>query len=106
MIVAPAEVTAGEEFVVTVNTVGSSDCTTPDGGDVRVADDLIRLVPYDIIPIPGHNDVCREDYAPQRHHFPLTMTRPGPARIRVVGRRPSTNESALDSVEIPLAVTP
>jgi hypothetical protein len=38
-----------KEFVVTVNTVGSSDCTTPDGGDVKVDDDLIRL---DSVEIP------------------------------------------------------
>jgi hypothetical protein len=106
VIVAPAEVVAGQEFVVTVNTVGSSDCTTPDGGDVAVAEDLIRIVPYDIVPMPGHSDVCRADYAPQRHYFPVTLKRPGPARIRVVGRRPSTNESALDSVETALAVSP
>jgi hypothetical protein len=106
VVVAPAEVAAGEEFLVTVNTVGSSGCTTPDGGDVSVTDDLIRLVPYDIVPMPGHSDVCREDYAPQRHYFPVTMAHPGAARIRVVGRRPSTNDSALDSVETPLTVTP
>jgi hypothetical protein len=94
VIVAPAEVRAGERFVVTVNTVGSSDCTTADGGDADVAPDLIRLVPYDIVPLPG------------RHYFPLELTHAGSSRIRVVGRRPSTDPTALDSVETSLLVAP
>jgi hypothetical protein len=106
VIVAPAEVRAGERFVVTVNTVGSSDCTTADGGDADVAPDLIRLVPYDIVPLPGHVDVCREDYAARRHYFPLELTHAGSSRIRVVGRRPSTDPTALDSVETSLLVAP
>jgi len=106
VIVAPAEVAVDERFIITVHTVGSSDCTTPDGGDVEVRTDLIRVIPYDIVPIPGHTDVCREDYAPHRHQFPLTPSRAGATRIRVVGRRPSTNESALDSVETALLVVP
>jgi hypothetical protein len=59
VIVAPVEVAVHERFIITVHTVGSSDCTTPDGGDVEVRTDLIRLIPYGIVPIPGHSDVCR-----------------------------------------------
>jgi hypothetical protein len=106
VILTPTEVRAGERFVVTVNTVGSSDCTTADGGDAKIAPDLIRLVPYDIVPLPGHVDVCREDYAPRHHYFPLTLSHARASRIRVVGRRPSTDPTALDSVEAPLLVTP
>ncbi len=103
---APAAVAAGERFTVTVHTWGSSDCTKPDGGDVRIEGDLVRIVPYDIIPIPGHTDVCQNDYVARPHLFGLTLQRPGSARLRVVGRRAARAESVLDSLETGLTVTP
>ncbi len=65
-----------------------------------------RIVPYDIIPIPGHTDVCQDDYVARPHLFGLTLQRPGPARLRVVGRRAARAESVLDSLEVGLTVTP
>lgn len=107
VIVAPSEVPRNERFVVTVHTRGSSDCTTPDGGSVvMMAADLVRIVPYDIVPAPGHTDVCLDDYAPQPHPFPLTLTRAGATRIRVVGRRDSRATSVLDSAEAVVTVLP
>jgi len=106
VLVAPAEVAAGERFTVTVYTWGSSDCTKPDGGDVRIEGDLVRIVPYDIIPIPGHSDVCQDDYVARPHLFGLTLGRAGAARLRVVGRRAARAESVLDSLEVGLTVTP
>ena len=105
-VVAPTVVAAGERFTVTVHTWGNSDCTKPDGGDLRVEGDLVRIVPYDIIPIPGHTDVCQDDYVARPHPFGLTLTRPGLARLRVVGRRASRAESVLDSLEVGVTVTP
>jgi hypothetical protein len=105
-IVVPAQIAANERFTVTVYTWGSSDCTKPDGGSVAVLGDLVRIVPYDIIPIPGHSDVCRDDYAAHPHVFPLTLTQAGPARVRVVGRRAARAESALDSLELAITVAP
>jgi uncharacterized protein YfaA (DUF2138 family) len=105
-VVAPAEVAANQRFAITVHTWGSSDCTKPDGGDLRVESDLVRIVPYDIIPIPGHTDVCQHDYVAHPHLFALTLSRAGAVRLRVVGRRASRAESVLDSLEVGLTVIP
>jgi hypothetical protein len=106
-IVAPAEVPRNERFVVTVYTRGSSGCTQPDGVSLALAEsDLVRIVPYDIVPLPGHADVCLEDYAPLPHPFPLTLSGPGPTRIRVVGRRDSRPQAVLDSAETTVTVVP
>ncbi|HEX6107151.1 MAG TPA: hypothetical protein VFZ26_16310 [Gemmatimonadales bacterium] len=106
VLVAPAEVAVHERFIVTVHTVGSSDCTQPDGASVVVEGDLVRIVPYDIVPMPGHTDVCREDYAPHAHPLPLTLSRAGTARLRVVGRRPAGRDGVPDSVEVGVTVLP
>ena len=103
---APAAAPPGRRFTVIVHTVGSSQCTQPDGGDVSVVGSLIRIVPYDIWPKPGHTDVCPEDYVPLRHPLAVTAPAAGLARIRVVGRRPAGLSVVLDSVERPLMVQP
>ncbi|HYC32738.1 MAG TPA: hypothetical protein VEB59_10660 [Gemmatimonadales bacterium] len=105
-IVAPPEVAAGRRFTVTVYTWGNSDCTLADGGSMTVSGELVRLVPYDIIPIPGHSDVCRDDWTAHAHPFGITLTLPGTARLRVVGRRAARAEDSLDSLEVTVAVTP
>jgi len=56
--------------------------------------------------MPGHTDVCLEDYAPHAHPLSVTLTQPGIVRLRVVGQRPAGFEAALDSTEIPVTVTP
>jgi hypothetical protein len=104
--VAPAEATVNQPFIVTVYTWGSSDCTKPDGVSLALVGEMVRIVPYDIIPIPGHTDVCRDDHAPHAHAFELTLSRAGSAVLRVVGRRASRAEATLDSVEVGLTVAP
>lgn len=105
-LVAPAEVSADERFTVTVTTFGSSGCTTPAGSAVVVENDLVRIVPYDIVPMPGHTDVCPRDLAPFPRLVAVTLSRAGESRVRVVGRRPSGDPDALDSVEAALTVLP
>jgi hypothetical protein len=100
VILTPTEVRAGERFVVTVNTVGSSDCTTADGGDAKIAPDLIRLVPYDIVPLPGHVDVPGGLCAAASLLPPDVEPCQG---LQDQGGRPasSTDPTALDSAEAP-----
>jgi hypothetical protein len=106
VIVAPAEVAANQRFTITVHTVGSSACTTPDGGSVVVHEGLVRVVPYDIVPLPGHTDVCLDDQAAHPHLFSLRFPRSGTARLRVVGQRPSGLDEVLDSVETAVIIRP
>lgn len=103
---APEEAARNQRFLVTVYTVGSSDCTHPDGEDVAVVGDLVRIVPYDIVPRPGHTDVCRDDNAARPHPLALVLPRAGTVTLRVVGRRPAGPESLPDSVERVLRVLP
>jgi hypothetical protein len=105
-LVAPAEVRMNERFTVTVTTFGSSGCTTPDGGSVVVDGDLVRILPYDIVPMAGHNDVCPRDFTPFPRLLPVKLSVPGAVRVRVVGRRPSGDHAGLDSVEAAVTVIP
>lgn len=99
VIVAPDEARANVPFTVIVHTVGTSDCTKPDGEDQVVLGDLARIVPYDVVPIPGHSDVCRNDYAFQEHRVSVTLPRAEAARVRVVGLSAATRGNLLDSAE-------
>jgi len=105
-LVLPDELTAGQRFTATVYTWGNSDCTQADGGSMSVVDGVVRLVPYDILPIPGHSDVCRDDWVAHAHAFGVTLNQPGPARLRVVGRRAARAETVLDSLEVSVTVSP
>jgi hypothetical protein len=93
-------------FIVTVHTFGTSDCTKPDGESVVVRDDLVRIVPYDVVPIPGHSTVCQHDYTSHEHRSWVTLTRVGVARVRLVGLRASSAKEVLDSVEALVTVEP
>jgi hypothetical protein len=104
VIVAPDEARAHVPFTVIVHTVGTSDCTKPDGNDLVVLGDVARIVPYDVVPIPGHSTVCRNDYAFQEHRLSVTLPRTGAARVRVVGLSASTRQSVLDSVEVTVRI--
>jgi hypothetical protein len=106
VIVLPAEVPAGVGFSVLVHTVGPSTCTRPDGESVTVEGNLARIVPYDVVPIPGHSDVCLSDYAFHEHRLELALPASGTARVRVVGMRASTAANVLDSVETSVTVRP
>jgi hypothetical protein len=106
VIVAPVEATVNAPFMVIVHTVGSSDCTKPDRDEVSEQSDLVRIVPYDIVPIAGHSDVCQDDYTFHEHRIRLTREREGPVRLRVVGLTAASRVDRLDSVEVGLPVRP
>jgi hypothetical protein len=103
---APAEARSGVAFTVTVRTVGSSSCTTPDGGKVEVIGALARITPYDQVPDPGHDLFCTRDYVVHPRDLSVTLKQRGPARVRVVGFSASSADPVLDSVEVQLTVTP
>ena len=97
VIAAPAEARAGAPFTIVVHTVGSSDCTQPDRDEVTEQGDLIRIVPYDIVPVAGHA---------HEHRLRLTRRQVGPLRVRVVGFTAASRTDRLDSVEVGVEVRP
>jgi hypothetical protein len=106
VIVLPAEVQAGVPFAVLIHTVGPSTCTRADGESVTVEGDLARIIPYDVVPIPGHSNVCPSDYAFHEHRLSLTLSGSGQRTVRVVGLRASATANVLDSVETTVMVQP
>lgn len=89
--------------IVVVHTLGSPGCTTPDGQEVEEDGELVRIVPYDIIPMPGHSDVCPGDYAFYEHRIRV-VPRGERLLIRAVGLSIGTRESRLDSAQVEVAV--
>jgi hypothetical protein len=104
VIVAPEAAQANVPFTVVVHTVGTSDCIKPDGDDLVILGDLARIVPYDVVPIPGHTTVCRNHYVFQEHRLSVTLPRAGAARVRVVGLSAATRGSVLDSAEVTVRI--
>jgi hypothetical protein len=104
VIVAPEVARANVPFTVVVHTVGTSDCIEPDGDDLVVLGDLARIVPYDVVPIPGHTNVCRNQHVFQEHRLSVTLPRAGAARVRVVGLSAATRGSVLDSAEVTVRI--
>ena len=106
LLATPREVTAGETFTITVTTVGS-DCAEADGGTVVVRDSLVRVVPYDRVRRLEGDSAC-PGRSPRLLSRPLqvTLTRPGPARIRVVGMSATAAEAVLDSLDAEIVVLP
>lgn len=102
---APAEVRSGAAFTVTVTTVGFG-CTTAEGGEVVVRQDLVRIVPYDRVPREGHDTFCPEIVTILPRDLRVTMPRAGTAHLRVVGFRASSPGSILDSIDIAINVLP
>jgi hypothetical protein len=103
---APAQVRSGVAFTVTVRNVGSSSCTSPDGGQVFVSGTLARITPYDQVPADGHDLFCTRDYTPHPRDLSVTLKQSGQGRIRVVGLSASSADAVLDSVEVQVTVTP
>lgn len=68
--------------------------------------DVVRIVPYDIVPIPGHSDVCQSDYAFHEHRIRLARRQPGPAWLRVVDLSAASRANRLDSAEVAVSVQP
>jgi hypothetical protein len=99
---APAHVAAGEDFVVTVQTVGSSNCTRTERTDLSMDGSLARLVPYDQVPAGGA--ACFRDLRPFVHSHAVRLAVPGPASLRIVGSFGQGAEAVLDSVEVGIQV--
>jgi hypothetical protein len=72
--------------------------------DLVIQGDLARIVPYDVVPIPGHSTVCRNDYAFQEHRLSVTLPRAGAARVRVVGLSACTRQNVPDSAEVTVRI--
>jgi hypothetical protein len=98
----PARVVVGEQFGVTVLTVGSSNCTRADGNDLTVSAGLARFVPYDEVPSDGR--VCFRDAAPFTHTDALRFEEPGRAILRIVGQFEQPYSAVLDSVDVEIDV--
>jgi hypothetical protein len=99
---APAQVAAGEQFTLTVSTVGSSNCTRADGNDLTVSGGFARFVPYDEVPSDGR--ACLRDEAPFPHRDALSFQEPGTATVRVVGQFGPSDGAVMDSVELEIQV--
>jgi hypothetical protein len=104
VIVAPHEVDAQARFSVVVNTFGTFGCSTPDGQDVSEDGDLIRIVPYDIVAVPGHTEVCPPEGIVHEHRVSASFRTTGDARLRVVGTSVASRGDRLDSVEVGVVV--
>jgi hypothetical protein len=77
---APDTVRLREIFRATVNTFGSSSCTTPDGVELTQGSSEARVVPYDRVPV-GKDVVCTADLAAIPHSVELQFTEAGAATI-------------------------
>jgi hypothetical protein len=101
----PSQVQVGSAFSVTVITFGSSNCTWPAGEEVTTASLLLRLVPYDEVPIDPAT-TCLRDLKSFPHSRQLQLDMPGEARLRVVGYFGQGEVQVLDSIEVPIQVNP
>jgi hypothetical protein len=104
VIVAPDQVEVQARFAVVVNTLGIFGCSSPDGQDVSENGALIRIVPYDIVAVPGHTEVCPAESIVHEHHVSVSLRSKGEARLRVVGTSVASRGDRLDSVEVALVV--
>ncbi|HEY0735723.1 MAG TPA: hypothetical protein VGD69_12505 [Herpetosiphonaceae bacterium] len=84
VIKAPATAAVNQTITLTVNTYGSSSCTTPDGARVEVNGLTATITPLDRIP---RGDVaCTSDLAARPHTVEVTFAEAGEAVIRVIGQ--------------------
>ncbi|HSM72920.1 MAG TPA: hypothetical protein VK851_15380 [Anaerolineales bacterium] len=81
----PLEVQVNKPFTVSVTTYGSSSCTTVDGADVKITDNVAEITPYDRQPI-GNDVECTADLALHPRDIIVTLSVPGRATIRVIGQ--------------------
>jgi hypothetical protein len=84
-IVAPDTVQVGNSFTATVNSLGSSSCTTPDGVELTLTPSEARVTPYDLVPEADSRAVCTADLAARPHPVELRFTKAGPATIVAQG---------------------
>jgi hypothetical protein len=105
-VTAPTRVSARTDFIVTVTTFGSSNCTEANGADVTTSGTVVRFVPYDRVPAPGSGVGCFRNLQGFGHTHGVQFTETGPATLRVVGYFAGNTEQVLDSVEVELQVDP
>lgn len=101
---APAQVAAGKDFLVTVQTVGGTGCIRADGSEVALAGNQARLIPYDEIPLDGRG--CFRNLRGYDHTTRLRFQEPGPATLRIIGYFGVPATAVLDSAEITIQVEP
>ncbi len=106
-IVAPDTVQAGISFAATVNTFGSSSCTTPDGVDLTLGPTAARIVPYDRV-VSDEDFGCTPDISPHPHPVDLMFAVPGEVSIVVEGRvfTPTSNGPIPGAVTKAVVVLP
>ena len=104
-IAVPSHVRVGETFTVTVNSMGSSTCVRGDGMDVSRHDDVVELVPWDIVAPSG--SVCTDDLRPIPHQTELTAQFNGTLTLRVHGQLHSDGGgTSIGTVIAVVTVTP
>ena len=64
----------------------------------------MRIVAYDIVPRPGHTEVCPAERKVPEHHVSVVFRTRGEARLRVVGTSAASRADRLDSVEVSVVV--
>lgn len=82
---APDNATVNQPITLTINTYGSSSCTTPDGARVEVNGLTATITPLDRVPRPNSDVACTADLAARPHSVEVTFAEAGDAVIRVVG---------------------
>jgi hypothetical protein len=105
-IVAPDTVQAGSSFTATINSFGSSSCTTPDGVALTLTAGEARVTPYDRVPTGAV--ACTADFSPHPHSVQLRFTSAGPATIIALGQvfDQSSDGRGLGTVTKPVVVLP
>jgi len=84
VLLAPAEVVAGEVFEIRVYTIGTNGCWAADGHVIHQAEGVVEITPYD-----AHSgaEICTAVLSFLRHGVTLRLDSPGDWTIRVTGRR-------------------
>lgn len=98
----PGAVRAGEPFTVVVTTYGNG-CVSPADTEVRVRGRVAEVTPYDHdqARAPG-GAACTDQLNVFPHRATVRFDTPGPARVRVHGRREPGSEAV--TVERPVVV--
>ena len=83
-VVAPAQVSAGSQFEVTVYSLGSSTCARPVGTQVEKRETVVRITPLVRYAPPGSS--CTRDLRASPHVVMLRLDRIGEATLRIEAR--------------------
>lgn len=100
-VVAPAQVTVGRQFEVTVHTLGSSSCTRANGTQVDRREQVVRITPLDWY-APPHSS-CTDDLKAFPHVVMLQLDRVGDAILRIAARDHTGTALQFD---VPVRVVP